>query len=196
MIVYVAYGQKAINEVRLSVRSLQGAYPVTIICEKRLDITNVNYVEYLDNSFGARWAKLNVDRLVKNEIIGYLDADTRIHDSLQPAFKMIEKGWDMALSYSVNQGSDVLKHIDEKERETTLAHNPFPLQLQCGVMFFHRGRCHNFFERWRYEWQNYGENDQAAFLRALEAEPIRLALLGRPWNGGDIVEHLFGRARG
>ena len=195
-ITYVAYGQKAINEVSLSIKTLRkhNEYPITVICKERLSIPDVNYVEFDDNSFGARFAKLSMDTLVNNDVIGYIDADTRVHGSLEPAFKIIEMGWDMALSYSTNQGGDVLKHINERERETTLGDNPFPLQLQCGVMFFNRHTCKLFFGRWRHEWQKYGNKDQAAFIRALEKQPIKIALLGRPWNGGNIVEHLFGRA--
>jgi len=196
MIVYVAYGKKAINEVSLSIKSLNGRYSITVICQEPLGIPGINYVIFDDKSYGARWAKLNIDKLVDDEIIGYLDADTRIHGNIEPAFEMVEAGWDMAMSYSINQGSDVLKHIGEKEREATLTHNPFPLQFQCGVMFFHRDRCGEFFERWRHEWTRYKEKDQGAFIRALTECPLRIALLGRPWNGGNIVEHLFGRAHG
>lgn len=197
-IVYVAYGQKAIQEVSLSIKSLRkhNSYPITVVCDKPLNIEDVLYVKFKDESYGARWAKLNIDNLVNSNIIGYLDADTRVHGSLEPAFNMVKNGWDMVLSYSINQGSDVLKHIDNGEREATLAEisNPFPLQLQCGVMFFNRLRCKKFFERWRFEWR--GKKDQAAFLRTLDECPIKIALLGRPWNGGSVIEHLFGRAHG
>jgi hypothetical protein len=198
MIVYVAYGNKAIHEVSLSIDSLRkyNDYPITIICKESLDIRDVTYVTFKKAGYGARWAKLNIPNLVDSEIIGYLDADTRIHESLESAFGMVRSGWDMVLSYSMNQGSDVMVHIEPDEREMTLADNPFPLQAQCGVMFFNREKCMEFFGHWRYEWNQYKKQDQAAFIRALSGCPIRMTLLGRPWNGGDIVEHLFGRAHG
>lgn len=200
MIVYVAYGNKARKEVIESIRTLRkyNDFPVTIIRDTPLEVEDVTYVKFNDPKWAARWAKLNIPNLVEADTIGYLDADTRVHGNLQPAFDIIEQGWDIALSYSINQDSNTLKHIEEKERTNTLAmlSNPFPLQLQCGVMFFNRQKCIRLFESWRSEWLKYEMKDQAAFLRALEVTPVKIALLGRPWNGGSIVEHLFGRAHG
>ena len=73
----------------------------------------------------------------------------------------------------------------------------FPLMLNTGVMWFRRSeRLDRFSQEWRREWRRFKRHDQGALLRALEKCPVRLWLLGRDYNGGEIVEHRFGKARG
>ena len=104
----------------------------------------------------------------------------------------------MALTPSASQGIDLFRHIGDCEKVNTLEvlQNPFPLQLQAGVMFIRRSQdVKSFFEAWYYEWHRFRGQDQAAMLRALDHNPIRIWLLGRAYNGGDVVQHHFGRAR-
>jgi len=69
------------------------------------------------------------------------------------------------------------------------------LSLQGGVFFFRKSpQAHAFFESWRQEWGRFGDQDQGAMLRAMALSPLRVWLLGRPWNGGAVIGHLFGRA--
>ena len=196
-VVYVAYGRPAICEVASSVESLRrhNDYEISVICAKGIDVANVDCIPFDNPGKGARWAKLNMDLLVDYETICYLDADTRVHGSLDGPFQMVENGWDMAIAPSVNQGGDILRHINKDERNHTLRKVFHPLQLQAGVMFFNREKCRGFFEKWREEWGVYKDQDQGAFTRALYQAPIKIAILGRDWNGGNVVEHLFGRAR-
>jgi len=73
---------------------------------------------------------------------------------------------------------------------------PIVVQLQGGVLFWRRNEATTrLFERWRAEWARYRQQDQGALLRALYTEPVRVWLLGRPWNGGNLIEHLCGRAK-
>jgi hypothetical protein len=66
-------------------------------------------------------------------------------------------------------------------------------QWQCGVMFVRRNeRTERFFKAWHREWGRYGGEDQAAFVRALHRVPLRVWVLGRPWNGGAVIQHRFG----
>lgn len=109
----------------------------------------------------------------------------------------MQDGHDMAMAISSNQGGECLWHVDKRERDKTLLElGREPLQLQAGVMFFRKTkRTNKLFATWKSEWLRWKGQDQAALLRALQQVPVKLHLLGRPWNGGAVVAHLFGRAR-
>jgi hypothetical protein len=195
-VVYIAYGQRAKQEAMESIKSLKqhNNLSVTIIHEDYFDED-----QFMTDAQKSRWAKVNLPRLVEYDQVLYLDADTRIQADLTPGFRLLDT-WDMAIAPSKNQGGALFAHIpDATEKMTTLEEigNPWPLQLQCGLMFFNRERCAGFFGEWRRAWKEYGDQDQAAFLRALHREPIRVWVLGRPWNSdnGAMVSHLFGRCR-
>lgn len=193
-VVYVTYGQKAKQEAMESIKSLKqhNNLPVTVI-----DESNFPGDWKMTNSQRARWGKLNIPELVDYDSILYLDADTRIHGDLSIGFSFLDE-WDMAIAPSKNQGADLFAHIpDPVEKMATVEEirNPWPLQLQCGFLLFSRTRCAKFFETWRACWLEYSDQDQAAFLRALHREPIRVWLVGRPFNGGELVSHLFGACR-
>ncbi len=138
-----------------------------------------------------------MDRLVEYDRVLYLDADTRINGDVSSGFEMLDN-WDLVLAPSTKQDTDLFAHIkinEEKDQTLLEIGNQWPLQLQAGVMFFERLRCAKLFEYWREEWRRWAIQDQAALLRALARCPVRVWLLGRTWNGGQLVEHLFGRAR-
>jgi hypothetical protein len=195
-VVYVAYGQKAKQEAMESIKSLKqhNSLPVTVIDESKF-----NGGDFMTDSQRARWGKLNIPELVDYDRVLYADADTRFGADITPGFDILDE-WDMAIVPSKNQGSALFAHIPNAvEKETTLTEigNPWPLQMQCGLMFIHRERCAGFFAEWKKSWLEYKDQDQAAFLRALHREPIRVWILGKPWNSdnGEIVSHLFGRCR-
>jgi hypothetical protein len=91
----------------------------------------------------------------------------------------------------------MLWHVGKADKALTLGCWPcWPLQLQGGVMFFRRSKAvERFFKAWREEWLVYEDQDQGALLRALARARLKVWLLGRPWNGGAVVGHLFGRAK-
>ncbi len=184
-IVYIAIGSQAQSEVQESIKSLKqhNDLPITII-------------DNFDNSGrGARWAKLNINLLTDYDKVLYLDADTRIRGDVTNGFKILDN-YDLAIAPSQNQNSSVFRHIRTGERLQTIRElGHIPLQLQAGVMFFDRLRCKKLFETWRKEWLRWKDQDQAALLRALNQCPVRLWLLGQDWNGGNLIEHLFGRCR-
>lgn len=177
-----------------SIKSLEkhNNLPVTVIVESKFPGD-----WKMTNSQRARWGKLNLPELVDYDKVLYLDADTRIKGDLTTGFSLLDE-WDMAIAPSKNQGADLFAHIpNATERAATVEEigNPWPLQLQCGVMWFNRERCAGFFAEWRRAYLEYRDQDQAAFLRALHREPIRVWLLGRAFNGGELVEHRFGACR-
>ena len=197
-VIYVAYGNNARQSAIESIATLRlhNNLPIAVISDEPL--LDTRHIHFRSIDKGARWAKLNVDRLVEWSIVVYLDADTKINGNLGPALEILSD-FDLVICPSVNQGYKMMEHIDSDERYQTLIEigNPFPLQLQGGMILFDRLKCQKLFQVWRDEWQRWKDRDQAALLRALYQEPVKVWLLGLPWNSGDgeIVQHLFGAAR-
>jgi len=114
---------------------------------------------------------------------------------------MLRKGWEMVMVPSVpNHPGQILWHISEPERSETLEElgTWLHVMLNTGLIYFRRTEAvQNLFECWRKEWLRFKGWDQGAFLRALRKCPVSLWLLGSPFNskGGEVVDHLFGRAR-
>lgn len=198
-VVYVAYGENARRECGYSVESLRrtgNKYDVSAICDK--PIAGVGHVHMAERDVGGRWAKLNLDLLSPYNETLYLDADTRILGRLDAGFEILADGWELVIAPSFLQGDEKLWHIGKDERLDTFTTwgTSDILQLQGGVFWFRK--CETitrFFGAWRQEWERFGVNDQAALLRALWRVPVKVWLMGRDWNGGDIVAHYYGRAR-
>lgn len=128
----------------------------------------------------------------------YLDADTRIIGHLPAVYMASKGGFDLAICPSEQQGPELMWHISEAERAQTLIElgDPEPLQLQGGIFLIARNeRTVEFCRVWLEEWQRWRGPDQAALLRALHRVPLKLWLLGRAFNGGDVIQHRFGMAR-
>lgn len=186
-VVYIVYGNQAKIEAGQSIASLLkfNDLPVTIITDNFGMTPEQN----------SRMAKVTLPKLVDYDKVLYLDSDTRIRGNIEVGFKILDD-WDLAIAPSKNQGSELFAHIkSSNEKEETLREigNFWPIQLQAGVMFFHRQRCTSLFEEWQRQWLRWKDQDQAALLRALAIEPVRVWLLGRDWNGGSLIEHRFGR---
>jgi hypothetical protein len=145
----------------------------------------------------ARRAKVRLDELSPFELTLYLDADTRAQGDLAAGFEMLEDGWDLVICASEHQGEECMWHVGEGERRATLEELGYePMQLQAGMFFFRKSEgMRRLFEAWREEWGRWMDQDQAALLRALARAPMRTWILGRPWNGGAVVQHLYGRCR-
>jgi hypothetical protein len=137
---------------------------------------------------------VNLNKLTDWKYTLFLDADTRIHGKLDIGFTLLERGYDLVMVPSKPQHNDILRHLGEKERERTVLELPLDvLQLNTGVMWFGPGSA-PLFEEWRREWLRYRDKDQGALLRALYKCPVKVALLGHPFNSehGEVVEHRFG----
>ncbi len=190
-VVIVACGERALNEAELCKRTVRehSTLPIELVTG--------------DSSIGdlterSRDAKTRLHELSPFAQTLYLDADTRVQQDINAGFAVLGDGWDMALTFSSQQDDGWLWHVTDDEREFTLNElGSRWLQLQCGVMFWRRNAATDaLFRAWHEEWQMYRGQDQAAFLRAMKRQPVRLWLLGRPWNGGAVIEHRFGRLRG
>jgi hypothetical protein len=148
-----------------------------------------------NGGLAGRWAKTNLDLLSPYRLTCYLDADTRPYGNLSVGFKMLEAGWELVIVPCAKQGADGLWHLTEEERAVTLAETGQPLMVNSGVMWFRKcGRISRLFRTWREEWLRFRDRDQGALLRALEQRPVKMWLLGHPFNGGSVVAHHFGQA--
>jgi hypothetical protein len=199
-VIYIAYGAAAQAEARESIASLRRRHkrwPVLCITDAQ-SLKGADIIMRFggDEGWGARRAKLNVDKLSPWDRFLYLDADTRIGSDLSAGFDILADGWDLVITASDNQESRLLWHVPEQDKELTLLENPRPLQLQGGVFYVAKGgNMRAFFEAWREEWQKFGQADQGALIRALHRAPVRVWIMGRPYNGGEVVQHRFGAAK-
>jgi len=152
---------------------------------------------YWDDAQRSRWAKVTLPDWTPFVLTCYLDADTRVFGDLAAGFQLLEDGFELVLAVGEHQGEELWWHVGEKERRETLDALPYtPVGLQGGVLFFRRNPATlRLFQVWRDEWLRYQGEDQAALIRALHRWPTKLALLGKPWNGGAVIAHYYGSAR-
>jgi hypothetical protein len=205
-VAYIAFGDKArvaMQESWATVGKLQLGLPVTMMTGGGELSTAINLaipVHEKDNAGLSRWAKVTLDLWTPFQRTLYLDADTKVlSPDFTAGFELLYNGWEMVMCMSDHQGKEAMWHIGEEEREATLDEIGFtPIQLQCGVMWFDQTPAvKQFFEAWRREWLRWRGQDQAAFLRALHTNPVKLAVLGKPFNSGEgtVIKHEFGRLR-
>jgi lipopolysaccharide biosynthesis glycosyltransferase len=197
--VYVAYGGPAVRELGLALGALHKVcdYPVAVVSDERIPYAGVQRIKFERRDKGARWSKLNLDALSPFEQTLYLDVDTRVQGDIFAGFEILQDGYDFVVAPSRFQHGAVLQHINKKERELTfnaLGASEL-LQLQAGVFFFNKSAATlELFTNWRAEWERFKDQDQAALLRALDKSPVKVWILSYLFNGGELVEHLFGRA--
>ena len=194
-VVCIAYGSHAVKEATESIRTLRQHHdwPIAVIGD---EIEGTDHIDCPDEGLPGRWAKVNLVHLSPFDRTLCLDADTRVHGKLDIGFHILANGWDLVMVPSEIQ-KQPLHHLDAEERDVTLIEigDGFPLMLNTGVLWFrHSKRLERFSQEWRREWRRFRRHDQGALLRALEKCPVRLWILGRPYNGGEIVEHRFGKA--
>lgn len=124
----------------------------------------------------------------------HMDADTWVYGDFTPGFDILDDGFDFVIVPSTNQENQIFWHVGEVERFRMKEDMGVdPLQLQGGMWFVARNeRTLAFFAAWNEEWAKWRGKDQAALVRALFRAPMRVWLLGHPWNGGAMMGHRFG----
>lgn len=197
-VLYVAVGEKAGRECRTAVESLRLHSDLDVMVAGDQPVEGTTFHPFEDRGKPGRWAKVNLDKISPWDDTLFLDADTRVRKDISFGFRLLDLGWDFVMVGSIPQGGDVLNHATDEERKVTLMEIPFdPYQLNTGVMWFRKTtRVKRFFAAWRDEWKRWRGIDQGAFLRALNRRPMAIALLGRPYNGGHVIEHRFGACGG
>jgi len=209
----VAYGRAALAEAHGLIRSIKknAPLPISLITENYADAMLFDKYKihkkilYKDEPFSPgvvyRRAKLLLDLITPYQRTLYLDADTRVKSNkILQGFRFLDAGWDLVIAPSKHQLEEAFSHISREERNYMLDKGAVydTIQLQAGVFWFDFNfRTRTFFQVWRNEWLRFHLHDQAAFVRALNVVPIRIYLVGKPFNSrrGTIVDHQFGRAR-
>jgi hypothetical protein len=205
-IVTIAQGENARNQAKAAIGMLRRVgceWPVAVIADQPLEgalgtTAQHIYAEDRADDPGARWPKVNLDRLSPFDWTLYMDADTRAMSvEIGIGFDLLGDGWELVITPSANQGDDWLWHVGAEEREATESeYGARVVVLQGGVFWFRKCEAvTRLFEAWRAEWLRYRGQDQAALLRAVRQAPVKRWLLGRPFNGGSVVKHLFKWAR-
>jgi len=188
-VVYIATSERAEKQQAQSERSLRNYHdwPVKIL---NLNISG-------EPVKSSRALKTRLFEFSPFDYTLYLDADTRVMGDVSAGFDILDAGFDIVITPSVNQGKECLWHLSEIERTSTFEElGIIPLQLQAGVFWFKKNyRTECMFSNWQTEWGVWYGEDQGAFLRALYSCPLKIWLLGRPFNGGAVVKHLFGFCR-
>lgn len=192
-IVYVAYGQNALDCVKraiISAKKYLPEIPVVLVSEKPGYGEDI-HIYHTDDDIGARSVKTQIYDLVPSEFeyVLYLDADTEIVSSdVRVLFDFLNDAWDWLMC--INPAQYVLtremSRPDNKEEcdELFSFHGTDEmLQLNGGVFAFRRNeRSAKLMREWHNEWDRYGKRDQAAFDRAYYKYPLKLYVLGNEWN--------------
>jgi len=212
-IIFIAYGQRAAEILRplnLLEKSAIWGLPMLVVYMhtpieglRPLEVPFTESMGYMlaglaDPPLGrARLAKLLLFDASPFQYTLYLDADTVPYQDPSVIFDILDDGYDLVIAPSQAQGESTFWHIDPVEIAATLPDlGIVPVQLQCGVLGFSKNeRVKEFFEAWLAEWMKYKAHDQAALLRALWRVPLRIHLLGRPFNGGPAIGHRHGLLR-
>ena len=143
----------------------------------------------------SRAVKISLLHRVGADQVMYLDGECLVQEDVSAGFQLLDDGWDLVITPSQNQdGLDLFWHVDRAETDMTLLNLGFaPLQLQGGMWFVRRSPAtERLFDAWHAEWDRFRGKDQAALVRALLVNPVRIALLGYPWLLGPVVMHRFG----
>jgi hypothetical protein len=204
-VLMVAYGDRAIASARHAAGTLAFHVPdmqLVLFSDRDLRLPHTthscSFLTHYPDDHLIREAKLQANLLSPFDQTIYLDADTTVHGPLDSLLAPLHDGWDMVMTTSVNQDRDLLLNLDHDERmDARLRLGDGRLGLQCGVMAWQKNDATDaLFAAWRTHWNVHRRHDQGAFLMALDDAPVLLWLVGRPFNGGAVIDHHFGKARG
>jgi lipopolysaccharide biosynthesis glycosyltransferase len=159
----------------------------------------LHYIHHEDTDIGARYVKLNLDKISPFDYTLYIDADTRVHGDISAPFGLLDAGWELCMCPCTRQGDGAHTHVNEEERQATFAEVGTHAQaLQAGVMYFRKSSAmRKLFSAWRAEWKRWEDQDQAALVRALARVPVKLRTLHSDYNDprGRLIAHYCGFAR-
>jgi hypothetical protein len=185
---YVAYGERAREQARESIRSLNAVAPellVAVVSDSPLEGADVNIL-HVEVDRGARAQKTRMYSLSPFRRTLFLDADTVVLGSPEPGFGLLDYG-DVVFSQDPVRvfSQQTWPHLDPQEIEATREETGGGEQLywNSGVVFFRRSeRARRLFQAWHAEWARWGRHDQMAMLRALYQNPVRIVAVRECWN--------------
>lgn len=203
---YIVLGAKAEAAAKMSIQALRRNHPelpIAVIASGVIrDSQNIYYVPAPPSFHGlpaksARYSKTLLPIWSPYDQTLYLDADTMPNGNIMAGFDALDAGFEFVIVPSKASGSEWQWHVGEPERQYTAdALGYLGLELGGGVFYFRKTEAvQAFFEAWSREWLVYQGEDQCALLRALACHPLKLWLLGYPFNGGAAIGHRWGAVR-
>lgn len=191
-VIYFAYGDPARNcavDALASWHKHMGFIPAALVSEKPLGPED-QFIKFEDKDIGARWAKTKIYDIAPAdwEYVLYLDADTEVVGDLSFIFNVLSDGWEFVICKNPDKYHTTRRMVrPDNADECNLTFERMgtndALQWNGGVFAFRRcPRTEAFFKAWHEEWQVYGKRDQAALLRAMWRNPLRVYTLGNEWN--------------
>jgi hypothetical protein len=189
----VAYGdpaRKCAKHMMLSFREFMPAgIEIALASTKPIGVED-HFVQVDDVDIGGRHAKTQIyDRVPDDwQYVLYLDADTELIADVSFLYQVLIDGWDMVICKNPGKYHTARKmtrsdNRDECEYTFGKLGTDELIQLNGGVFGFQRNqRTAAFFRAWHSEWNRWGKRDQAALLRALFANPLKLYVLGNEFN--------------
>lgn len=190
---YVAYGGPARECAKGAIASFKANFydiPVALVSDTPLDAGEDIFIQHPDEDIGGRSAKVKIYDLAPADwqYIVYLDADTEITQGNPFLWQILEAGWDMCICKNPGRfhiAREMKRSDNGDECDATFRQigTDEVIQLNGGVFGFQRNdRTRAFFDAWHNEWRKWGKRDQAALLRALWANPMKMFVLGNEWN--------------
>jgi hypothetical protein len=188
----VAYGDPARACARTCLatwREHMPHIPIALASDRKLASEDV-LVLAKDEDIGGRSVKTKVWDLApaRWKYVLYVDADTELSAPVPFLFDALVGGWDFLICLNAQRYTTAanMGRPDNKEEcaETYKLYGTKEfLQFNGGVFGFVRNeRTHALLDGWHREWDRFGKRDQAALLRALHANPVKMLTLGVEWN--------------
>lgn len=189
---YVAYGVPARKCAATALAAWQNSmpYPAALASDVPLNAGESVFIPVPDEDVGARLAKIRIyDHAPAAWVyVLYMDADTEVVADVSFLFDALADGWELVICKNPGKyhvAREMVRPDNREECQATFEAlgSEELIQLNGGVFGFRRcARVEAFFRRWHDEWQRWGKRDQAALLRALYADPLRVLVLGNEWN--------------
>jgi len=187
-VLYVAYGEKAIELAKHSmqtVRAFSKGLPIAVISDQEVSGADI-WIRHVDVDKGARAAKTRMYSLSPFKKTLFLDADTEMKSDPTHGFALLDLvdlvlAQDPVKVFNQTKWPGLLK--DEVAATIAETDGGELCYYNSGVMFFGRSEANKaLFQAWHKEWVRWGKQDQPALLRAMYRHPVRLASMRAPWN--------------
>lgn len=209
-IIYMAWGEKALQAVKKSLASLRRlgyVYPVVIVGDLYTDIrdsdSRIN-LEWTGESpfdtskhhnfkFRAGRIKPHLAKLSPFDLNLYIDADTQFVKPIHKGFELLND-YDLVVTEEILSLGDLYNkkmagwELNLLERDTTvieLGGDDTQKFINSGVMFFRRNKkVLSAFADWHKEWLRFQEwDEQLALMRALHNHSeLKVKKLSHDWN--------------
>lgn len=185
---YIAYGEKAIRNVRNAIailRRFNTTLPVCVISDQKVFGCDM-WIQHEDTDPGARAIKTRVYFLTPYAQTLYMDADTEVQCDPEPYFRLL-KDVDMVMGQDPVRifKNNSWQALDQREVQATIKETDGGemLYYNSGVMLFVKNeRVEAVMRQWHTEWKRWKKQDQPALFRALYRYPVRIATMRNAFN--------------